>query len=102
MFDFSDINGRHVVTDFAAFAQADGWLSGRMASSSSPMNFSKKPHEHLRYAGSTNPDIASAIRASLAPQYLCVVSAQKLGGQREKFIGSLEVCQMPGTDLLAR
>jgi len=48
MFDFSDINGRHVVTDFAAFAQADGWLSGRMASRSSPMNLSKKLHEHLR------------------------------------------------------
>ena len=27
---------------------------------------------------------------------LRVVTAQKLGSQREKFIGSLEVCQMPG------
>ena len=31
-----------------------------------------------------------------------VVSAQKLGRQREKFIGCLEICQVPGADLPAR
>jgi hypothetical protein len=35
------------------------------------------------------------------PQYLRVVSAQKLGSQREEFLGSLEVCEVPGTDLSA-
>jgi hypothetical protein len=39
--------------------------------------------------------------ACLPRLHLRVVSVQKLGSQSEKLIGSLEVCQMPGTDLSA-
>jgi Cytochrome P460 len=68
------------------------------------------PDEKLGSAASSDkPAYSDGIHRHIGYNFGCsitillrVVPAQKLGGQAKKFIGCLEICQVPGADLPAR